>query len=96
MNILESSLNNHRILNMFRSLRGLSVGDCYGQHFFYGNIDSDEKEQWKWTDDTAMAISIVEELAENSEINQDSLANRFAFRFKKEPFRGYGMGAYNL
>ncbi len=49
---------------------------------------------WRWTDDTAMALSIVDQLEETGAIDQDALATRFADNF--DPARGYGAGAYRL
>jgi len=51
---------------------------------------------WRWTDDTAMAVSIVEELVQGDSIDEDRLARRFAMRFAEEPGRGYGGGASRL
>ncbi len=84
------------------SLEGLSVGDAFGERFF-----GDSKEvvpriaarqvpeaPWRYTDDTEMALSIVEVLEERGEIEQDLLARRFAERM--QPTRGYGAGAYKV
>ncbi len=51
---------------------------------------------WRWTDDTAMAVSVVETLSEHGGVEQDDLATRFAERFIAEPGRGYGQGAQGL
>lgn len=51
---------------------------------------------WRWTDDTAMAIEVVECLAEHGEINPDDLARRFSLRYKAEPNRGYGAAMHSL
>ena len=51
---------------------------------------------WRWTDDTAMAISIVDALERDGRIDPDALAAAFARRFALEPARGYGAGAYAL
>jgi ADP-ribosylglycohydrolase len=84
------------------SLEGLSVGDAFGERFF-GPPDrmqafiarrAEPGGVWRWTDDTAMAISIVDELDENGAIDQDALAGRFAESF--DPGRGYGAGAYKI
>lgn len=78
------------------SLEGLSVGDAFGQWFFspmaptfFAQRELPPK-PWPYTDDTAMAISIVEILHEHGHIHQDALAQRFAERFENEPNRGYG------
>jgi ADP-ribosylglycohydrolase len=51
---------------------------------------------WKWTDDTAMAISIFEELSERGVIESGSLAERFGRRYQRDPVRGYGRGAHEV
>ena len=49
---------------------------------------------WIYTDDTEMALSIVEMLAERGGIDQDVLAKRFASRMQFH--RNYGQGAYTV
>ena len=51
---------------------------------------------WRWTDDTALAIEIVENLRRFGEINQDELARQFSLRFKTDPNRGYGGAMHSL
>lgn len=80
--------------NALKSLRGLSIGDGYGQKqgelLFRGGFSLELPDApWRWTDDTHMAISIVEALREHGEIDQDWLAKRFADRHFVEPNRGY-------
>src|SRR5206468_2170986 len=48
---------------------------------------------WFHTDDTEMAISIVEVLRLLGSVHQDALARQFMWRFEREPDRGYGSGA---
>ena len=84
-----------------RSLEGLSVGDAFGELFFrispFETTSSDlPSGPWKWTDDTHMALSIVEILELYGRIDQDALAQAFARRFKQEPYRGYAGGAARL
>ncbi|MBF0502243.1 MAG: ADP-ribosylglycohydrolase family protein [Candidatus Riflebacteria bacterium] len=83
-----------------KSLVGLWVGDAYGEQFFARPIPECESVipagTWKYTDDTCMALSIVEELMTSGEIRQQSLAQRFAERYSKEPARGYGAGVRTL
>ena len=84
------------------SLVGLSVGDAFGNL-----IDSRDarhrakrlvamQRPWRWTDDTAMAICIVEQLEHRNAVDPDALAAAFAERFAREPDRGYGAGAVSL
>lgn len=84
------------------SLDGLSVGDAFGENFFHPQnlqlIKSRTLPEgvWNWTDDTHMALSIVEVLRDFGTINQDELCKRFAQRYRDEPHRGYGSGAHQL
>lgn len=90
-----------RIEQAILSLEGLSLGDSFGQSFF---IEQDKAiqqisfrqlpvEPWFYTDDTVMAISIVETLNKFRYINQDYLAQIFAQKYLEEPNRGYGSTA---
>jgi ADP-ribosylglycohydrolase len=87
------------------SLLGLSVGDAFGSMLdgFGAQLAIraskrmiSMKRPWRWTDDTAMAISIVELLERDGRIDPDALSTAFAQRFALEPNRGYGAGAYAL
>ena len=87
--------------NARRSLEGLSVGDAFGELFFRLSPDETSAADlpagpWPWTDDTHMALSIVEVLSIYGRIDQDALARAFARRFREEPHRGYGGGARQL
>lgn len=81
-----------------RSLQGLSLGDAFGQRFFRPDavprIEARTLPEgpWRWTDDTEMALSIVEEVGAKGTIDPDSLTQRFAARY--DPLRGYGGGAH--
>ncbi|MBP1751235.1 MAG: ADP-ribosylglycohydrolase [Geobacteraceae bacterium] len=80
------------------SLEGLSVGDAFGELFFFQSPAERELPEgpWRWTDDTHMALSIVEILRTCGNINQDDLAKAFAERFMQQPWRGYAGGAKKL
>jgi ADP-ribosylglycohydrolase len=83
------------------SLEGLSVGDAFGENFFalppeFLLTRTLPPSPWPWTDDTHMALSIVEILERSGRIDQDALAGAFARRFRSDPFRGYGEGAARL
>lgn len=88
------------------SLNGLAIGDGFGNAFGERFVASETNrwlcEQrlppapWLWTDDTHMALSIVETLEAYGEIHQDALASRFVERFVEDPYRGYGRGAFEL
>jgi ADP-ribosylglycohydrolase len=90
--------NNQRAI---KSLIGLSVGDGFGECFFSLPQDAIDQQvlpdsPWRWTDDTHMALSIVEVLHNFGRITQDELARSFAKRFLQEPWRGYAGGAQRL
>ena len=86
------------IENALLSLEGLSVGDGFGQLFFSRSPAARQLPAgpWPWTDDTHMALSIVEVVRDHGCIRQDALAAAFAKRFAHEPHRGYGGGAMSL
>jgi ADP-ribosylglycohydrolase len=83
------------------SLDGLSIGDAFGELFFTISPSSAGPTNlppgpWRWTDDTHMALSVMEVLERFGRIEQDALAHAFARRFAAEPYRGYGSGAMKL
>ncbi|MGH1348467.1 MAG: ADP-ribosylglycohydrolase family protein [Nannocystales bacterium] len=86
------------------ALEGLAVGDAFGEQFFVFPAEavliieqrSFPKPPWPWTDDTAMALSVVEVLAGCQGIDSDALATAFARRYQAEPDRGYGPGAHRI
>lgn len=84
-----------------RCLDGLSLGDAFGECFFkqpYEGIRTRTLPpgRWRWTDDTAMALSVAGTLLSHGRIDQDALAHAFAARYAEEPWRGYGGGAMHL
>lgn len=91
-----------RIKDALLSLHGLSVGDAFGELFFnprnYRGIPQRElpPAPWYWTDDTNMALTIVESLSKYGKIDQDFLAKSFVNRFIDNFFRSYGGGAVQL
>ena len=46
--------------------------------------------------DTAMALSIVDALAEHGGVEESVLARRWLERWQREPWRGYGAGMHRL
>lgn len=85
------------------SLDGLSVGDAFGETFFGETHEAVRRIEarslrpapWRWTDDTEMAVSVVQHLEEHGDVHdQDRLARRFAERMQDD--RGYGRGAYEI
>lgn len=88
-----------------RSLLGLAIGDAFGETMFGDPAEASQRtatrvistrRPWRWTDDTAMALSIVEVLATHGAIEVDALAQAFARRWMRDPHRGYGPGAFQL
>ncbi len=80
------------------SLDGLSVGDAFGECFLEERERCEdwlERKQgppapWTYTDDTAMAITIVQCLKTRARIEQDELAFALAQQYRQEFWRGYG------
>lgn len=80
------------------SFEGLYTGDTFGQQFFgKDEIVLDHIKQrdlpealWEYTDDTAMALSIVSALEKHGKIIQDELAKSFAEEYQRDFRRGYG------
>lgn len=93
-----------RLARAYTALAGLSVGDAFGECFFgredyvIAAIDArrEPAPPWSWTDDTAMALSITEVLAERGDIDPDALALAFARRYAEDPRRGYGGTAHAI
>jgi ADP-ribosylglycohydrolase len=86
------------------ALEGLSIGDAFGQMFF-GKPDimlmaierrALPKPPWYLTDDSIMAIGIVETLKACGEIDRDYLASRFAANYARNRRRGYGGMAHHI
>jgi ADP-ribosylglycohydrolase len=90
-----------RLSRAVLSLYGLAIGDGVGEMMFsrperaYDMITQDQLPAGPWwhTDDTEMAISIVEVLRLLGSVHQDALARQFTSRYEREPDRGYGSGA---
>ena len=79
------------------SLEGLAIGDAVGEMLAYRHADAAQiikrglpSGPWFHTDDTEMALAIVEVLKFYGRIDQAALARRFAWRFERDPDRGYG------
>src|SRR5262245_3232243 len=85
-----------------QSLQCLALGDAFGGWFFGSHAErmivgrQTPPGPWHYSDDTMMAISIVDVLSDYERIVQDELAARFARRFMQQPNRGYGGGATRL
>lgn len=99
-----SELHEHRARRARLSLDGLSLGDAFGERFFVADsaielsLESRSLPDapWFYTDDTVMAISIVEVLERRGFIDQDLLSREFARKYVADPGRGYGPGAHRV
>lgn len=86
------------------SLEGLSIGDAFGERFIWPwrplvealSQRISPPPPWPYTDDTAMALGIVEVLLQTGEIDQNRLAATFARNYVREPHRGYGGMAHRI
>jgi ADP-ribosylglycohydrolase len=86
------------------SLDGLSVGDSFGERFFLPpqaalsmvEQRATPRGPWGYTDDTEMALGIVQVLEEHGRIDQDVLARVFGTRYRDNPHRGYGGTAHGI
>jgi ADP-ribosylglycohydrolase len=91
-----------RVTRAKASLDGLSVGDAFGDQFFAAGEEQRIEHRivqtapWFYTDDTEMALAIVDVLEELGEIDTDFLAMRFAHRYERRPQRGYGATAHSI
>ena len=89
---------------MRHSLEGLALGDAFGQQFFREaefiqpliDLRQPPAGNWYWTDDTAMALGVVDVLTRQGTIDQDDLAQTFSRNYMLEPSRGYGAGQHRL
>jgi ADP-ribosylglycohydrolase len=97
--------HDERLARARRSLEGLSVGDAFGERFFVDPVvietrlrarSVERPAPWRWTDDTAMALAIVEVLAEHGDVDASRLARAWLGRYRREPWRGYGAGMHRL
>ncbi|WP_406283300.1 ADP-ribosylglycohydrolase family protein [Embleya sp. NBC_00896] len=97
---------NRRVANAARSLHGLALGDAFGQQwFFHRGADRTERlthrvapdaRLWYWTDDTAMALSLLRILHVCDEVDQDALAEHFAAAYEADAHRGYGPSMHGV
>lgn len=93
----------HRLALAKLSLEGLSVGDAFGEQFFEAANQTRAllarelpPEPWYYTDDTAMALGIVDVLARSEGLDADLLARTFAQNYQNEPYRGYGAAIHRV
>jgi len=99
---MEAETDAIRRERMLTSLEGLSVGDAFGETFFSNpevvgwliEQRALSESPWPWTDDTAMALSIVHILQERGTIDEDALMADFARRYQAK--RGYGPAMHDV
>jgi ADP-ribosylglycohydrolase len=106
------STHTARLARALASLEGLSIGDAFGERFFLHQsallylqkINRKPQTQdfdlgtppWFWTDDTAMALSLVATLQIHKGIDLQYLAQDFSARYVADPHRGYGPAMHKL
>lgn len=98
------STREQRLRRTLTSLDGLSVGDAFGQRYFGSEDDVLRRiarrtlppAPWRYTDDTEMAIAVVEILRSHDGVDQDALALAFARRYAADSGRGYGATAHEI
>ncbi|XP_077151940.1 ADP-ribosylhydrolase ARH3 isoform X1 [Ranitomeya variabilis] len=92
------------------ALLGALVGDCIGGVFegqeheklwesvlrFLQQLETRAEESLMYTDDTAMARSVVQSLLEKPPFDEKDLAERFTTEYFHDPDRGYGMGVVHV
>lgn len=95
--------HDYRVARARLAVEGLSLGDAFGQSSFHRESWTEGSRlrqlpppPWKYTDDTEMALGILEVLAADGAIDQDCLAGTFARRYERNPYRGYGSGAHEI
>jgi ADP-ribosylglycohydrolase len=98
-----STLRAPRVAAARLALQGLSLGDAFGQQFFspavwHAWFYSKELPLpvWRYTDDTVMALGILEILEQHERVDQDQLARAFTERYSAEPDRSYGNATIRL
>ncbi|MFF2026103.1 ADP-ribosylglycohydrolase family protein [Streptomyces sp. NPDC058171] len=90
------------------SIDALALGDAFGERWFplfrereqaVSEIRSrrmPREKEWRWTDDTAMALAVLRCLEQHGEIDPVALADAFGRGYAADPGRGYGAGMHEL
>ena len=93
-----------RMARALVSLEGVSVGDAFGERFF-GAPELVQpgvgqrvvpRARWAYTDDTEMALAVVQVLEDHGQVDPDALAGLFAKRYRRDKNRGYGGTAHDI
>ncbi|MGD9420193.1 MAG: ADP-ribosylglycohydrolase family protein [Verrucomicrobiota bacterium JB025] len=93
-----------RLARARESLEGLSVGDAIGESLSYQysrcreicDFSAFRPGTVRFTDDTEMALAMVETLERLGGIDGEVLAWAFSNRFRRDPDRGYGRMARHI
>jgi ADP-ribosylglycohydrolase len=87
------------------AMRGLALGDAFGETWFFRPAEVLEMAlverwlkdgPWLWTDDTAMALSVLRILDRHGHVDQDALAGEFAAAYAADPYRCYGASMHDV
>jgi len=95
---------NQRIEQAKKSLKGVSIGDAFGESFLgkqdeilrYIQARKVPETTWEFTDDTVMAIAVYEQLEKKGAIIEGELARAFVENHDKDVNRGYGATARRI
>jgi ADP-ribosylglycohydrolase len=86
-------------------MRGLALGDAFGETWLLRPAAEMEiavaerqwnEAPWPWTDDTAMALSLLRILDQHGHVDQDALAEAFAGDYAADPYRSYGPSMHQV
>lgn len=97
-------MQNQRLSLAHKSLKGISIGDAFGDSFFgkeeeiIAAIQQQQipPTQWEFTDDTVMAIALYQSLERYGVINQDFVAQQFKNNYFRDINRGYGPSMHSF
>jgi ADP-ribosylglycohydrolase len=88
------------------SLEGLALGDGFGECWFQrrepnrGELIAARtlpaETNWRWTDDTALALAVVLSLRDHGRVVPTEMALDFAEQYTAEPWRGFAAGMHEL
>jgi len=93
-----------RLVRARESLEGLSVGDAIGEALSYQHYRCRDLCDFsafrpgtvRYTDDTEMALAVVETLERLEGMDEDVVAWAFSVRYRNDPERGYGKMARHI
>jgi len=81
-------------------MRGLALGDAFGETWFRRTAEVAGRRlapgPWRWTDDTAMALSLLKVLYLHGHVDQAALAAEFAAEYAADPYRNYGPSMHDV